>query len=82
VPAPRPSTYRPALIWCSVAAVIASVTGVRPHTDNTPEATWIRLVRGAISASTGVESSPQPSGTAKDLAAGAEQRREGGQLTA
>ena len=49
-----------------MAAVIASVAGVRPQTDSTPEATWILLVRSAISVSTGVESRPQPSGTAND----------------
>ena len=63
--APRPSTYRPPQTWWRVAAVIASVAGVRPQTDRTPEATWILAVRSAISVSTGVESSPQPSGTAK-----------------
>lgn len=63
--APRPSTYRPPQTWCRVAAVIASVAGVRPQTDRMPEASWILAVRSAISASTGVESSPQPSGTAK-----------------
>ena len=36
--APRPSTYRPPQTWWRVAAVIASVAGVRPQTDRTPEA--------------------------------------------
>ena len=57
--------YRPSLIWCRVAAVIARVAGVRPQTDRTPEATRIVVVRSAISVSTGAESRPQPSGTAK-----------------
>jgi hypothetical protein len=46
-----------------VAAVIASVAGVRRQTDRTPEAIWILVVRSPISVSTAVESRPQPWGT-------------------
>ena len=60
---PSPSVNRPPERSSRVAAIMASVAGLRPQIDEMPVAIRMRVVLMAISARMTPASNPQPSGT-------------------